>query len=181
MSRCRASNAEQITSPARGFAINVEAHWGRAVPSARQKMLTIRCSVHIAESRWNRSWRVLPNPSVAPRFDLAKVRQARRHLTVLFCDLVGSAEIASRLDPEEWSDVVAYHSAAANALNPSVCSSGTTLSSSSARSAYSAYNFASSLSVFASCPWARAKSLTQRGFTTRTGNSASRNAADKWF
>ena len=26
----------------------------------------------------------------------------RRHLTVLFCDLVGSTEIASHLDPEEW-------------------------------------------------------------------------------
>src|SRR5215471_12206225 len=26
----------------------------------------------------------------------------RRHLTVLFCDLVGSTEIAARLDPEEW-------------------------------------------------------------------------------
>src|SRR5262249_54872832 len=26
----------------------------------------------------------------------------RRHLTVLFCDLVGSTEIAGRLDPEEW-------------------------------------------------------------------------------
>src|SRR5262245_40601824 len=27
----------------------------------------------------------------------------RRHLTALFCDLVGSTEIASRLDPEEES------------------------------------------------------------------------------
>src|SRR5258707_12662432 len=26
----------------------------------------------------------------------------RRHLTVLFCDLVGSTEIAVQLDPEEW-------------------------------------------------------------------------------
>jgi class 3 adenylate cyclase len=25
----------------------------------------------------------------------------RRHLTVLFCDLVGSTEIAAQLDPEE--------------------------------------------------------------------------------
>lgn len=28
----------------------------------------------------------------------------RRHLTVLFCDLVGSTEISARLDPEEWRD-----------------------------------------------------------------------------
>ncbi len=41
----------------------------------------------------------------------------RRHLTVLFCDLVGSTEIAARLDPEEWQDTVAgYHRAAAEAI-----------------------------------------------------------------
>jgi class 3 adenylate cyclase len=41
----------------------------------------------------------------------------RRHLTVLFCDLVGSTEIAARLDPEEWREIVAdYHRAAAQAI-----------------------------------------------------------------
>ena len=41
----------------------------------------------------------------------------RRHLTVLFCDLVGSTEIAARLDPEEWRELVAaYHRAAAEAV-----------------------------------------------------------------
>ncbi|HXZ89108.1 MAG TPA: zinc-ribbon domain-containing protein, partial [Candidatus Binataceae bacterium] len=41
----------------------------------------------------------------------------RRHLTVLFCDLVGSTEISSKLDPEEWREVVAsYHRAAADAI-----------------------------------------------------------------
>ena len=41
----------------------------------------------------------------------------RRHLTVLFCDLVGSTEIAAQLDPEEWRDVVAgYHRTAAEAI-----------------------------------------------------------------
>jgi class 3 adenylate cyclase/predicted ATPase len=41
----------------------------------------------------------------------------RRHLTVLFCDLVGSTEIAAQLDPEEWRDLVAtYHRAAAEAI-----------------------------------------------------------------
>src|SRR6202163_2043000 len=41
----------------------------------------------------------------------------RRHLTVLFCDLVGSTEIASRLDPEEWREIVAgYHHTAAQAI-----------------------------------------------------------------
>src|SRR5713226_1462869 len=41
----------------------------------------------------------------------------RRHLTVLFCDLVGSTEIASQLDPEEWRETVAgYQRAAAEAI-----------------------------------------------------------------
>src|SRR5713101_8281875 len=41
----------------------------------------------------------------------------RRHLTVLFCDLVGSTEIAAQLDPEEWRETVAgYHRAAAEAI-----------------------------------------------------------------
>jgi class 3 adenylate cyclase/tetratricopeptide (TPR) repeat protein len=41
----------------------------------------------------------------------------RRHLTVLFCDLVGSTEIASHLDPEQWREIVGeYHRAAARAI-----------------------------------------------------------------
>jgi class 3 adenylate cyclase/tetratricopeptide (TPR) repeat protein len=42
----------------------------------------------------------------------------RRHLTVLFCDLVGSTEIASHLDPEQWREIVGdYHRAAAQAID----------------------------------------------------------------
>src|SRR5262249_33725917 len=41
----------------------------------------------------------------------------RRHLTILFCDLVGSTEIAAQLDPEEWRELVAsYHRAATEAI-----------------------------------------------------------------
>jgi class 3 adenylate cyclase len=41
----------------------------------------------------------------------------RRHLTVLFCDLVGSTAIAAQLDPEQWRETVAgYHRAAAEAI-----------------------------------------------------------------
>jgi class 3 adenylate cyclase len=47
----------------------------------------------------------------------ASVSGERRHLTVLFCDLVGSTEIAARLDPEEWRETVAaYHRAAADVI-----------------------------------------------------------------
>src|SRR5215472_6090705 len=38
----------------------------------------------------------------------------RRQLTVMFCDLVGSTELSSRLDPEDLRDVIgAYHRAVA--------------------------------------------------------------------
>jgi class 3 adenylate cyclase/tetratricopeptide (TPR) repeat protein len=41
----------------------------------------------------------------------------RRHLTVLFCDLVGSTAIAARLDPEEWRETLAgFHRTAAAAI-----------------------------------------------------------------
>ncbi len=41
----------------------------------------------------------------------------RRHLTVLFCDLVGSTEIAAQLDPEEWRETVAGYQRAAALLD----------------------------------------------------------------
>jgi len=41
----------------------------------------------------------------------------RRHLTVLFSDLVGSTEISARLDPEEFRELLAdYHATAAEAI-----------------------------------------------------------------
>ncbi len=61
----------------------------------------------------------------APLDDTASILQKagagptgeRRHLTVLFCDLVGSTGIAAQLDPEEWRETVAgYHRVAAEAI-----------------------------------------------------------------
>ena len=41
----------------------------------------------------------------------------RRHLTVLFCDMVGSTALAAQLDPEEWRAIVAdYHRAVGEAV-----------------------------------------------------------------
>jgi class 3 adenylate cyclase len=41
----------------------------------------------------------------------------RRHLTVLFCDLVNSTGIARQLDPEEWRELIAeYHRAVAEGI-----------------------------------------------------------------
>ena len=55
--------------------------------------------------------------SETDRIQRADVSGERRHLTVLFCDLVGSTAIAARLDPEEWRETLAgYHRAAAEAI-----------------------------------------------------------------
>src|SRR6516164_3547727 len=41
----------------------------------------------------------------------------RRQLTVLFCDLVGSTALASRLDPEDLREIIgAYHRCVAEAV-----------------------------------------------------------------
>jgi class 3 adenylate cyclase len=54
-------------------------------------------------------------PEVEPRD--GRLTGERRHLTVLFCDLVGSTAMAAQLDPEEWRETVAgYHRAAAEAI-----------------------------------------------------------------
>src|SRR5262249_13170188 len=44
-----------------------------------------------------------------------QVAGERRHLTVMFCDLVGSTSISAQLDPEEWRDLVGAYLDAASA------------------------------------------------------------------
>jgi class 3 adenylate cyclase len=58
----------------------------------------------------------LAEPALAPQAEpsaAARARPAqaeRRQLTVLFCDLVGSTELAARLDPEDMGQVIrTYH------------------------------------------------------------------------
>jgi class 3 adenylate cyclase/tetratricopeptide (TPR) repeat protein len=50
--------------------------------------------------------------TAAPRDALAPAEAERRHLTVMFCDLIGSTALSARLDPEDLSEVIAaYHRA----------------------------------------------------------------------
>ena len=51
--------------------------------------------------------------TAAPPTDiLVRADAERRQLTVMFCDLVGSTELSSRLDPEDYREVIAaYHRA----------------------------------------------------------------------
>jgi class 3 adenylate cyclase len=58
-------------------------------------------------------------PAQAPAADerLSRRKVERRHLTVLFCDLVGSTEISTRLDPEEFSEIIdAYRHCCASVI-----------------------------------------------------------------
>ncbi|HEY6903651.1 MAG TPA: adenylate/guanylate cyclase domain-containing protein [Candidatus Acidoferrales bacterium] len=49
----------------------------------------------------------LPNRSVDPRSTPTATQSAeRRHLTVLFCDLVGSTSLSARLDPEDFRKIL---------------------------------------------------------------------------
>ena len=60
-----------------------------------------------------------PHPhEVVPRTPVLPPPEAeRRHLTILFCDLVGSTALAGRLDPEDYREVVrAYHRACAEVM-----------------------------------------------------------------
>ena len=56
-----------------------------------------------------------PSPEAQPAAipDASPIGGERRHLTVLFSDLVDSTAIAGRLDPEEWRDIVAEYQRAA--------------------------------------------------------------------
>ena len=53
--------------------------------------------------------------AVSPPGAAAEAAAERRHLTVMFCDLVGSTAISARLDAEEWRDLVGAYLDAASA------------------------------------------------------------------
>jgi class 3 adenylate cyclase len=60
------------------------------------------------------SW---PSPAMPTTASIAEAVGERRHVTVMFCDLVGSTSISAGLDAEEWRDLVgAYLNAASVAV-----------------------------------------------------------------
>ena len=60
----------------------------------------------------------LSAPAAAPpAVSAPEVTGERRHLTILFCDLVGSTTLAAQVDPEEWRATVAgYQRATSEAI-----------------------------------------------------------------
>ena len=54
-------------------------------------------------------------PNAAAVAPAAEAAGERRHVTVMFCDLVNSTGIAAKLDAEEWRDLVGAYIDAASA------------------------------------------------------------------
>jgi class 3 adenylate cyclase/tetratricopeptide (TPR) repeat protein len=50
--------------------------------------------------------RQAPDTPPTPELESDAVESARRHLTVLFCDMVGSTNLSERLDPEELTELL---------------------------------------------------------------------------
>lgn len=60
---------------------------------------------------------VQPAPVLLPALAVAKPTAERRHMTIMFCDLVGSTPLAERLDLEDMRDVIAaYHRTVASVI-----------------------------------------------------------------
>jgi class 3 adenylate cyclase/tetratricopeptide (TPR) repeat protein len=54
---------------------------------------------------------------VAPTSPAAKTRAERRHVTVMFCDLIGSTALSARMDPEDLRELIwAYHKCVAETV-----------------------------------------------------------------
>jgi class 3 adenylate cyclase len=52
--------------------------------------------------------------AATPKAEPSAMVAERRQLTIMFCDMVGSSALSTRLDPEEQSDVIAaFHSCCA--------------------------------------------------------------------
>jgi class 3 adenylate cyclase/tetratricopeptide (TPR) repeat protein len=57
---------------------------------------------------------ISPALAEVPSLQVPEVGGERRHLTILFCDLVGSTTLTARLDPEEWRATVAGYQSVAS-------------------------------------------------------------------
>src|SRR5262245_51152997 len=78
---------------------------GVTIVGHRRKLLDA-----IAALRAEANAKASPNPILPTSDNLATETAERRQLTVMFCDLVGSTALSSRLDPEDMREIIgAYH------------------------------------------------------------------------
>jgi class 3 adenylate cyclase len=81
----------------------------------RVKLLDAIAALHAASVQTPPVAAAPARPSTATATSVAEAVGERRHLTVMFCDLVGSTSIAAKLDAEEWRDLVGAYLDAASA------------------------------------------------------------------
>jgi class 3 adenylate cyclase len=84
----------------------------------RLKLLDAIAALHAAQSATEAppaSVSASPSAVVATATPVQEALGERRHVTVLFCDLVDSTGIAAKLDAEEWRDLVGAYLDAASA------------------------------------------------------------------
>jgi class 3 adenylate cyclase/pimeloyl-ACP methyl ester carboxylesterase len=86
----------------------------------RKKLLSAIASLSLTPDRDVEDDRGPPVPKVSTSPPSMKMGRAeRRHLTVMFADLVGSTALSARLDPEDMREILAsYHQAVAAAVAP---------------------------------------------------------------
>jgi class 3 adenylate cyclase len=83
----------------------------------RRKILRAIADLNDVSETATSRLRPASTPSVAqmPHPPVAEASGERRHVTVMFCDLVDSTGIAAKLDAEEWRDLVGAYIDAASA------------------------------------------------------------------
>ncbi len=82
----------------------------------RRKMLRAIAELGSAPAAPPVTQAALPAAAAPPLFGTpVEAAAERRHLTVMFCDLVGSTAISAQLDAEEWRDLVGAYLDAASA------------------------------------------------------------------
>jgi hypothetical protein len=77
---------------------------GVTIVGHRRKLLDA-----IAALRADASAKTPPPPAVTAIDGSAKDAGERRHVTVMFCDLVGSTALSARMDPEDLRDVISAY------------------------------------------------------------------------
>ena len=77
------------------------------VPFGHRKRL-IKAIAKLAATRPEPS-EAAHGPPPSPRQPASRADAERRPITVMFCDLVGSTSLSSRLDPEDWRNLVSAY------------------------------------------------------------------------
>ena len=89
---------------------------GVVIVGHRRKLLDAISDLRLAAGSSTRHATSAP-PSPAPHKGALEIAAERRPITVMFCDLVGSTGIATRLDAEDWRNLVnAYLDEASSAV-----------------------------------------------------------------